>query len=202
MVRKSTWILLAFFVVLVAAVILLPKIIGNEETTEVTPTIQAAQPLVYDLGSESMLWIEIVDATGNQVAVERESPTADWVMAGAAAEMSDSVRISTIAGQLLALQATRTFDTELGVGSVGLDNPAYTITIRTTKGDEIVTKIGNLTAVGGGYYIQVDDEPVVTIATLVIDEILSILTEPPLVPTPTPEATEIAIPDLEATLTP
>jgi hypothetical protein len=202
MVRRSTWIALVIFIVLVAAAVLWPRLQKEEETQEPTPTAQPVQPLIYDLGSQIMLWIEFADAAGNRVEVERESATDDWVMVGETVETSDSFRIGSVAGQLLAMRATRTFEIELGVDTVGLDNPVYTIIIRTTAGDEIVTKVGNLTAVGSGYYLQVDDEPVVIVAKLVLDEILSILTEPPLVPTPTPEVTETALPDIEPTPTP
>jgi hypothetical protein len=202
MVRRSTWIVLGIFILLAAAAVLWPRLQKENETQEPTPTVQPDQPLIFDLDSQDMLWIQFADAAGEQIEVERESAEADWVVVGESPEISDSFRIGSIAGQLLAMRATRTFETELGVDTVGLDNPAYTITIRTTSGDEIVARIGNLTAVGSGYYIQVDDDPVVIVAKLVLDEILSILTEPPLMPTPTPEVAETALPELEPTLAP
>jgi hypothetical protein len=202
MVRRSTWIVLAIFIILVAAAVLWPQLKKSDETPEPTATNQPTQPKVYELNPEQLLWIQFMDAQGNLVEVERESPTAEWVMVGETLETSDSFRIGSIAGQLLAMQAMRTFETALGIDTVGIDNPNYTITIRTTTGDEILNKIGNLNAVGSGYYIKVDDEPVVIVAKLVLDEILSILTEPPLVATPTPEVTETALPELELTPTP
>lgn len=202
MVRRSTWIVLVVFILLAAAAILWPRLQKDDEALEATPTVAPVQPLIYEVGSQEIRWIRFADAAGNLVEVERPSAEDDWVMVGESGEISDSVRISSVAGQLLAIRATRTFDTDMGVDSVGLDNPAYTITIRTSSGEEIVTRIGNLTAVGSGYYIQVDDEPVVIVAKLVLDEILSILLEPPLLPTPTPEITETLLPDTEPTGTP
>ena len=202
MVRRSTLIVLVVFILLAATAILLPRLLKQDQEPEATPTIEPAQPLIYDLGLQTMLWIQFSDAAGNQVTVERPSAEEDWVMVGESAETSDSTRIISVAGQLLAMRATRIFDTELGVDAVGLDNPKYTIAIRTSMGDEIVTRIGNLNAVGSGYYIQVDDGPVVIVAKLVLDEILSILTEPPLLPTPTPETTETPTSEAEPTPTP
>jgi cell division protein FtsL len=202
MVRRSTLIVLIIFILLAAGAILLPRLQKQEEEQTATPTTAPTQPLIYSQSMPGMLWIQFADAAGNQVAVERATVDEDWVLVGESDGTSDSARISSVAGQLLAMRASRTFDTDLGVGDVGLNNPAYTITIRTTTGEEIVTKIGNLTAVGNGYYIQVDDEPVVIVAKLVLDEILRILTEPPLLPTPTPEVTEILVPEGEPTPTP
>lgn len=202
MVRRSTWIFLAIFVLLVAVAVLLPRLKKSDDTTEPTATTQPSQPKVYDLNLEDVVWIQFMDAQGNLVEVERESPTAEWVMVGETLETSDSFRIESVAGQLLAMQAMRTFETDLGIGTVGIDHPGYTITIRTTTGNEIINKIGNLNAVGNGYYIKVDNEPVVIVAKLVLDEVLGILTEPPLAATPTPEATETVLPELELTPTP
>ncbi len=202
MVRRSTWIVLAIFLVLIAATVLWPRLKKSDETPEPTATSQPAQPKVYDLSLEDLIWIQIKDAQGNIVEVERESPSAEWLMVGETVETSDSFRIGSIAGQLLALQAMRTFETELGVDTVGIDHPMYIITIRTTAGDEIINKIGNLNAVRNGYYIKVDNEPVVIVAKLALDEILSILTEPPLAATPTPGVTETVFPELELSPTP
>lgn len=202
MVRRSTWIVLAIFVLMVAAAVLLPRLQKTDETPESTATNQPTQIKVYDLGLEDVVWIQFMDMQGKLVEVERESPTADWVMVGETVDTSDSIRIGSIAGQLMAMQALRTFETELGVNAVGIDNPNYTVTVRTATGDVIINKIGNLNAVGSGYYIKVDDEPVVIVAKIVIDEILGILTEPPLAATPTPEATETELPEIEQTPTP
>lgn len=202
MVRRSTWILLAIFVLLVAVAVLWPRLKKSDDTPEPTATTQPSQPKVYDVNLEDVIWIQFMDAQGKLVEVERESPTAEWVLVGETLETSDSFRIASVAGQLLAMQAMRTFETDLGIGTVGIDHPGYTITIRTTTGKEIINKIGNLNAVGNGYYIKVDNEPVVIVAKLVLDEVLGILTEPPLAATPTPEATDTVLPELELTPTP
>ena len=202
MVRRSTWIILVVFILLAAAAILWPRMQKQAEEPEAAPTIEPALPLIYDLSLQPVLWIQFSDAAGNQVTVERPSAEEDWIMVGESEETSDSDRITSAVSQLLALRATRIFDTALGVDAVGLDNPTYTITIRTSTDEEIGTRIGNLNAVGSGYYIQVDDEPVVIVAKLVLDDILRILTEPPLLPTPTPEVTETLISEAEPTATP
>ena len=202
MVRRSTLIVLVVFILLAAAAILWPRLQKQEEEQAATPTPAPVQPLIYGQGMPGMLWIQFTDVSGNQVAVERATVDEAWVIVGESGGTSDSVRISSVAGQLLAMRATRTFDTDMGVGEVGLGNPSYTITFRITTGEEIVTRIGNLNAVGNGYYIQVDNEPVVIVAKLVMDEILRILTEPPLLPTPTPEVTETQLPEGEPTSTP
>jgi hypothetical protein len=193
MIRRSTWITLAVFAALVVAAFIWQRYKKEAEPVIPTPTFQLIQPALYDLGTDIITWIQFADAEGNVLEVERESGSDPWVMVGETAETSDSFRIGTVAGQLLSIRAMTTFETELGIETVGLKNPAYTITIKTAAGEEIVTNIGNLTAIGNGYYIQVDEGEVVVVAKLVLDEVLGILTEPPLLATPTPEVTETLI---------
>lgn len=193
MIRRSTWITFAVFAVLVVVAFFWQRYKKEAEPVIPTPTFQLTQPLLYDLGSEIVTWIQFSDAEGSVLEVERESGLDPWVLVGETAETSDSFRIGTVAGQLLSIRAMTSFETELGIETVGLKNPAYTIIIRTSAGEEIVTTIGNITAIGNGYYIQVDEGEVVVVAKLVLDEVLGILTQPPLLATPTPEVTETAI---------
>ena len=203
MIRRSTWITLAIFIILaVLAWVLLPKIITDDETIETTPTVQPTQSLLFNLTTQDISWVRFSSAEGATLEVERESASADWMLTGAVEGTSDSERISSIVGIVANMQVMRAFDVELGIETVGLDNPAYSITLRTFTGDEIVTNIGNLNQVGSAYYVQVDGEPSVLVAKLVMDEVLSVFTEPLLLATPTPEATETALPEVEITPTP
>ena len=203
MIRRSPWITLAIFAILaILAWVLLPRIRGEEDVAEVTPTVQPTQSLLYELSTRDVAWIQFADSTGKLVEVERESASDAWVLVGETEETTDSERISSITGVLVNMPAMRSFDVEIGIETVGLDNPAYTITMRTFTGDEIVTKVGNLNAVGSGYYVQVDNEPSVLVAQLVLDEVLSIFSEPPLIATPTPDVTETLLPENGLTPTP
>jgi hypothetical protein len=182
--------------------VLLPKIITEDEIIETTPTPQPAQSLLFDLTTQDVTWVQFSKADGTVIEVERKAISASWVVVGETEETSDSNRVASIIGMLVNLPVMRSFDVELGFETIGLDNPAYTIIMRTFSGDESVTNIGKLNQVGSGYYVQVDDEPAVLVAKLVIDEILSVFTEPPIMATPTPEVTSVTYPVVELTPTP
>ena len=203
MIRPSTWITLAIFIVLaLLAWVLLPRIMKDEQDTETTPTAQPTQALLYDLTTQEISWVRFSNAEGAVVEIERESASGGWIMQGEGDGTSDSERISSIVGIIANMQVMRTFDVELGIETVGLDNTTYTIALRTFTGNEIVTTIGNLNQVGSAYYVQVDGEPPVLVAKQVLDEVLSVFTNPPLLATPTMVPTETTLPMVETTPTP
>jgi len=202
MIRRSTWILLAIFGVLVLAAVLWKRYKPETEIDVPTPVAQAVQPALYDLSSAGVLRIQIIDADGNEMVIERGSTADSWIIAGESEETSDTFKIGSLAGQLFALQAMTTFQIPLETSAVGLNNPAYTITMRTDSGDEIVTKIGDLTAIGSGYYVQVDEGDVVVVDQVSLDPVLDMLENPPLMPTPTAEISETITPDPESTAIP
>jgi hypothetical protein len=203
MIRRSTWILLAVFILLVVAAVLWNRFKpGTGEEIPAAPTATPLKPLLYELGSNIITRIQIVDAEGNEVVVERASGADSWVLGGDMADQSDSFKIGSIVGQLLAIKAMTTFQDPLEINTVGLENPQYVITMTVDTGDVIVTRIGNLTAIGTGYYVQVDQGNVIVVAKRDLDGVLDMLVNPPVLPTPTPEVTETPIPEAEPSPTP
>mgnify|MGYP001036304500 CR=1 FL=1 len=202
MIRRSTWITLAVFITLVVTALVLQRYKKDEVAVEPTLTPKPAMPLIYNLTAQDIIWIEFKTASGNLIEVERNSPSASWVIVGETEETSDSSRIESIVSILVGMRATRIFEAPLGIDTVGLDSPAYTITMRTTSGEDVITRIGELNVVGSDYYIQVNNESAVMVAKLALDEVLKIFTEPPLVATPTPGATETLLVEIESSPTP
>jgi hypothetical protein len=60
-----------------------------------------------------------------------------------------------------------------------------------TKSDDtkIVTFVGAKTAIGSGYYVRTDSGQVIIVDKDVMDNVLNMLTNPPLIPTATPQVT-------------
>jgi hypothetical protein len=202
MIRRSTWIVLAIFSVLILVAVLWRNYKKNNPAAEPTPTVQAILPALYDLGTDVVTRIRFADAGGKTVEVERAAAYSSWVMVGESEATSDTFRIETLAGQLFALQAMTTFETAPAINTVGLVIPAYTITMTTSAGNSFVTRIGDITAVGTGYYVQVDNGAVIVVDQLEMQNILDILTNPPIMPTPTAEIIDTVIPESDSTPTP
>jgi hypothetical protein len=205
MVRRSTWIVLAIFAILAGFAWFFQRYQAKkaEVTATVAPT--AALTDLYNLFGKQVSGIKISDSSGNQISFYRDPVSSRWVVADVPADEADSFKIESVSAQLTALQAQEYLDPSLSLASVGLVIPSYTITMTTSDGGQLVTFVGDQTSIGTGYYVRINSGSVVIVDKVVMDSILDLLINPPLLPTPTPEVSptpEVTTPlDVTATET-
>jgi hypothetical protein len=189
MVRRSTWIVLIVFAVLVGFAWLFQRYQNNKAETAVTATPTVPPTFLYDLNNTEVNEIKIADHSGGGVDLYRDLSSSNWAIAGVPVDQADSFQIESISAQLFSLQVQETLTQTLPLDLIGLDTPAYTITMTTTDGTRIITHVGTETAIGSGYYARVDSGRVVILDKVVLDDILNLVDYPPLLPTATPEVT-------------
>jgi Domain of unknown function (DUF4340) len=189
MVRRSTWILLGVFVVLVGLAWLFQRYQANKATDVATATPTVTPVKLYALTSTQVNEINIAASTGDKIDLYRDPASSNWAIANLPADQADSVQIESINEQLLSLSVQDTLTESLPLDSVGLVTPAYTISMTTTDGTQLVTYVGSQNAVGDSYYARVDSGQVVLVRKVELDTVLNLLKNPPLLPTPTPEVT-------------
>lgn len=189
MVRRSTWILLGVFVVLVGLAWLFTRYQANKtvDVSTATPTVTPVK--LYTLTSTQVNEINIAAPAGKKIDLYRDPASSNWYITNLPADQADSLQIESINEQLLSLSVQDTLTQSLPLDSVGLVTPAYTITLTTTDGTQLVTYVGSQNAVGDSYYARVDSGQVVLVRKVELDTVLNLLTNPPLLPTPTPEVT-------------
>ena len=145
-----------------------------------------------------------MDSIGVSVEVARDQSGA-WVVRAptqAAANQASAEAAATQVGALRVLGSV-----ELGPEIVGLDKPAYTLTVTFGPGTTHQVVVGSVTPIQDGYYAQLDGGPIKVVDKVGLDALLGLLTSPPYLATLTPVATstpspEPATPTLEATLMP
>jgi hypothetical protein len=189
MLRRSTWILLLIFAALVGFTWLFQRYQADKAANSATATPTIPLSNLYALDNTQVNDIKIADSSGNQIEVYKDPLSDQWAITGVPVEEADSFKIESISGQLFALQAQETLTDTPPLESIGLVIPAYVITITTSQGAQLVTNVGSSTPIGSGYYCRVGTGQVVIVNKLVLDDILGLLTNPPLLPTPTPEVT-------------
>lgn len=189
MVRRSTWILLIVFAVLVGFAYFFQRYQANQIDTAATSTPTSVPVSVYNLGETQVNDIKISDASGNTIDLYRDAFSAKWAIADMPEDKVDSAKIETISTQLFDLTAQETLTQTPPLDSIGLVTPAYTITMTASDGTQSVTNIGAQTPIGSGYYARVNNGQVMILDKVVMDDITKLLTDPPLLPTPTPEVT-------------
>lgn len=189
MVRRSTGILLAILVILVGFTWLFQRYQANitDNTATVIPTIALVN--IYDLTGKQVNEVDISDSTGDKVVFHRKAESDQWSIANFPVEQADSFQIESNLAQLFAISAQETLTQTPPLDSIGLVTPAYTISLTTADGETINTYVGSITPIGSGYYLRVNSGSISIVGKVVMDDVLNMLINPPLIATPTPEIT-------------
>lgn len=184
---KRTWISLAILVVLAVVVYFTQK--TEEElpyvetpegaTSSPVPTIPYLFPA--EEGVVTSLLIESAD--GDVLGFERQGEV--WVATKPFFAETVVGAVEAAASQVTALPIEKSL-ASLDPSAVGLDSPAYTITVGFSSGEFYFVQIGDETPTGSGYYARKGDGPVLVVNTYLLTPLLDMLATPPLVETPTP----------------
>ncbi len=194
MVRRSTWILLIVFVVLAGSTYMFQRYQSQKSENAATATPTTPPVKVYNLSGDQVSDITIADSSGKKIDLYRDQASKKWAIADVPVGQADSIQIDSVSAELFDLTAKETFTQTPPLDSVGLITPTNIITITATDGSQTVTDIGSQTPTGNGYYLRVNSGQVLIVEKLVVDDILHLLTNPPLLPTPTPEVTATETP--------
>lgn len=181
MIRRSTWILLAVFALLLGVTFFLKKnpIEGQGEDTLPTPA-----PLLVSfdpLGATAAL--HLTDAEGRQVTLRRGDADS-WTVEAGDSRPADALTVMQGLNQLAALQVLSPVEAGVPATALGLAPPQMRLEFDLSDGRRVTISVGAPTPVGTGYYLQMDDAPPVVVEKYPLDGILSWLDAPPYAPAP------------------
>jgi hypothetical protein len=183
MIRRSTWIMLGAFVLVVAAALVFQRA-QERSAAEATPT--PGLTYLFDVQDETLIGLRISDAQENSVAVQRDEG-GEWTLLEPSGEPADQSRVESAVSQAGTLRILSTLDQTLDLNVIGLDAPSYQISVTLASGRRITALIGSQTPTGSGYYAKVEDGgPQQVVNKSSVDSLLELLTNPPIAPTPSP----------------
>jgi hypothetical protein len=186
MIRRSTWIILLVFLVILAGAWYLQKY-QAEKAANATPT--AASKLLFDgVDQAQITGVEIEGALGQTFAVAKDEAGA-WVVAGFTAADTNTYLIDDMLTQISSLTILSELDPTLALENIGLKVPVYTLRLTLQDGQQKTVQIGNVTPTKSGYYTQLEDGKVAVVTKFVVDNLITYLDNPP-VATPLPVLTE------------
>jgi hypothetical protein len=187
MIRRSTWIALALLLGLVGISFFLRD--RQTKTAEVATPTQGLSPLLDNLGEPSLIRIE--SAAGQTMELAR---TADgtWVLEAPEEAAADQAAAQAAATQIEALRILSTVD--LSPEVIGLDAPAYKLTLNFEDGSTHSLLIGSVTPITDGYYAQLDGGAYQVVDKYGLDVLIELVGAPPYLATPTPDETPSAMP--------
>jgi Domain of unknown function (DUF4340) len=183
--RRSTWIVLVVFLALVGLTLFLNKKEPPADATAVTPT--ALVEYLFNEADGLPTSIDIKGKTGEEVAIERNQ-AGEWVLKRPIETGADQASSEAAATQLTALRVLSR--PEVAPNDAGLAQPSYVMTVKLTGGMEKVVRIGDLTPTSSGYYVSFNESnEVLVVDKTGLDALLTLVTSPPYVSTPTPAPT-------------
>ncbi|MFM8321201.1 MAG: DUF4340 domain-containing protein [Chloroflexota bacterium] len=182
MVRKSTWIVLALFLLLAGGAYLYSR--SQQPGVEATPA--ASEDLGYLLDLPSPLSaVRIEQVGGRMIELERDGH-GQWQIRFPAGLQADPQSAESTLAQLATVQVISRLENAPDLAAMGLDQPAYRLLLTGQDGKQTVANVGKLTPTGSGYYVLVSGRGAVVANRYVLDSVLGLAENPPLLPTPEP----------------
>ena len=191
MIRKTTWIIVLIFAVLLAAVFLWQRS-QDETAAEATPDASesvAVEEYLFEVEVEiSGLRIEQV---GDKAVDLVKDETGQWALAGASASTLDSAAMDSVIGGLAVMAVVSRLQDPPELEALGLNPPSYRMLVTMKNGDQLIASVGKVTPTGSGYYALSGDRRVLIVSEYSLQSVLDLVDNPPYLPTPYPLPAEL-----------
>ncbi len=185
MVRRSTWVLLIVFLLLLALAWYLQR--GeSEQEAESTPTLSTVTEKLFDVDDISISRFRVEGAEGKAIEISRDEAGL-WSMIEPQADVIDVDAVESLVNKIVSLSVLAKLDPAPEFKDIGLMQPSYYIRITLDNGSQQVAYIGDLTPTNSGYYVLVGDGFPVVVSKFSLESVLDVLDNPPLPATPTPQ---------------
>lgn len=192
MIRRSTWVLLAVLALFIGAYFYLKAHPLQFYTSTPTPTAAVISFLI-NKDNDTLTKVVITDAPGNTFQMGRDA-AGNWAITKPKSAAADQSQAEAAETQFFALKVVTTLETSPSPDVIGLNPPAYTISLEFSSNRQQVLEVGGLTPTSSGYYIQLEGK-VYVVSQYSIDAVVKLLQNPPYLATPTPvPGTETPIP--------
>jgi len=173
-IKRSTWIILAIFILILGFVVYWRRS-GRGEEVIATPTPESR---LLNINSDDMREITIQGSDQKMVGFTRNEQ-GQWVFLDPEATIDESVDVVSSLSQLVQLRVLNTFNTAPKAEITALADPMYVVTISLADGTKRRLLVGAATPTGTGYYVQADDGPVNVVSKSELDPIIYLYLEPP-----------------------
>lgn len=193
MIRKPTLVLLLMFVVMAVGLYFWQRSQSQSEEQEIVPS---EVQFLFETSGRKIVGIILYDSLGSRVELRRTDQD-EWFLVEPADEVPDESRIQSGVAELESLRVLSKLEPPPQKEVVGLNDPDHFIKVIYQDGEEDFASIGDETPTGSGYYVSLNGGAIWVVNKLGIDSLLSLISDPPIIKTPTPTPT--LLPELTAT---
>jgi len=184
--KRSTWIAVVIFLALVGTLFYLNQREPIEEPAEITPP--APVEFLFTEEDGLITSIEVKSDAGEQVLIARNE-TGEWVLEQPIETEANQGSAEAAATQLTSLRIESR--PKVAPDAAGLVQPSYTLIVKFNDEIRKTVRIGDLAPTGIGYYINVNGgDEILIVGKIGLDSLLTLVTSPPYLNTPTPPAPE------------
>jgi len=192
MIRRSTWILLAAFALVLGGAMLWTRLRpapGSADAADATPTLE---PL-WSIPTTDILGLRVEDLkTGAIVEVRRGDEETPWRMVEPDEGAADAARVEWAITALVSPRPQATLPLPDDLGPFGLAEPSQRVTVFMAGSLTRSFEIGRISPAGGVFYVTVPGRAeIVMLNQYSLTDVLSLLYELPYPPTGTPEPTSL-----------
>lgn len=182
MIRRTTWVLVFVFVVLIGLTIFLQRR-EVSKPLEPSPTPEIS---LLEMNEGDILKLSIEGNDTDLIEFELDE-SGQWALTEPAGGAVDSSIVNSVLSRLVTLKIVATIDPLPDFEVLGLANPDNKIRLATKHGTGTEIIVGNVTTTGSGYYVKLGDDKVFVVSISGIDTVTNLLENPPFLPTPTTE---------------
>jgi hypothetical protein len=183
MIRRTTWIILGVFVVLLGVAWYLQR---NKPAAAVQPTPTPGRQYLFEIQENNIKKLEITNNQGKRVVLARDA-SGVWSLQVPKAAATDVGQAESAVTQLVTLSVVNTLDATPQVDASGLANPTDVITVTMDNGPLQIAYIGKMTPIQNGYYAQLGkDGQSMVLDSNGVNALMQILDSPPILGTATP----------------
>lgn len=187
MIRRSTWLAIFAFAVVLAAALLLTRT-QDPDSQGLTPT-PPPDPL-WTVLAEDLQQVEIRDLEQDLAVILQRDEELGWVILEPESGPAQAGIVEQAVTSLLSPVPARVLEVD-NLGPYGLEDPHYEVILLGEGGTTFRLSVGAESPTGTGYYAAVpDDRRAYVIRTFVLSDLLGFLEELP-VALPTPEPTGV-----------
>lgn len=183
MIKRNTWILLGIFVILLLSFLIWQNY-NQEKAASATPTPTMGVEDVLNLAGSTISGFQLEKTGGNTIEVTQDE-NGFWTFSPSENQPIDVERIQSVVENLASLRLVSKLANPPAKEVVGLQPAEYRLLIRSKDGKEQVLLIGKKTPIADGYYAELEDGSMVVLDVSGLDPVLELLTNPPILPTPT-----------------
>jgi hypothetical protein len=181
MIRKTTWIVLAIFIVILTAALIWQR--NQQREDEAAPTEESASQNLFAI--DDQITAVRLERVGDRVVELKRNDQGEWTITWPEGLDADSASLESTLGQLASMTILSALEEAPALEDMGLTSPAYRILITLKNGKQIYASIGKETPTGSGYYVQGSDRRLSIVSKFSLDSVLGLIDNLPLRPTPT-----------------